>query len=166
MDNQDWKNIIIDEKASIYDINSNGEIRNKHTNHVLAQNANNTGFYKSTILIGQDKHTLYVHKLLAEYFVPNPKNYTIAYHIDGDKSNNKVSNIGWTNRSESVARGHATKKHTKKINQYADADKTQLIATYDSVIEASEKTGVHKRTISSLLTGKIGSKKYFFDYAQ
>jgi hypothetical protein len=165
MDNQDWKNIIIDEKASIYDINSNGEIRNKDTNRILAQNVNNKGLYKSTILIGQDKHTLYVHKLLAEYFVPNPKNYTIAYHIDGDKSNNKVSNIGWTNRSESVARGHATKKHTKKINQYADADKTQLIATYDSVLDASEKLGIHRTTITKFLTGKRTSDKVFISYA-
>ena len=109
--------------------------------------------------------SLYIHKLLAEYFVPNPDNLDRAYHIDGDKSNNSLSNIGWTSQSDSVTRGHVTKKHTKKVNQFSDPEKTKLITTFDSVMDASEKLGIHKRTISSILTGKQSSKKYFLGYA-
>ena len=160
-----WKNIIIDGKDSIYEINSDGEIRNKYSKHNLSQTINIRGFVKSDVTIENKKYSLYIHKLLAEYFVPNPNNFNKAYHIDGDKSNNTLSNIGWTNQSDVVARGHVTKKHGKKVNQYSDPEKTNVIATFDSVIDASEKLGIHKRTISSILTGKQGSKKYILGYA-
>lgn len=166
MDNQDWKNIIIDGKETNYEIDSGGIIRNKNTKHELATSINVNGYYFCNGLVDKKQHTLYVHKLLAEYFVPNPKNYTIAYHLDGNKSNNKVSNIGWTTRSDAVTRGNATKKRFKKINQYADSDKTQLIATYDSVLDASEKLGIHRTTVTKFLTGKRTSDKVFISYAK
>lgn len=165
MENETWKKIIIDGTETVYEINMNGDIQNKYSKHVLSPNINNNGLVFCNGLIGEKQHSLYIHKLLAECFVPNPNNYDIAYHIDGNKGNNEISNIGWTNRSEAVARGHATKKHTKKVNQYSDAEKTKIIATFDSVMDASEKIGIHKRTISSILTGKANSKKYFLGYA-
>ncbi len=165
MENEIWKNITIDGKETCYDISSNGEIKNKYSKHILAQNINNNGLFKSSITIGDQKHTLYIHKLLAECFVPNPNNYDKAYHIDGNKANNVSSNIGWTNQSEAITRGNITKKRVKKVNQYSDAEKTKVIATYESVMDASEKIGIHKRTISSILTGKANSKKYFLGYA-
>lgn len=160
-----WKNIMIDGIESIYEINSNGEIRITYSKYVLAQTVNNRGLLKCDVTIDGKKHSLYIHKLLAEYFVPNPNNFNRAYHIDGDKTNNVLSNIGWTNQSEVITRGHATKKHGKKVNQYSEPEKTNVIATFDSVIDASEKLGIHKRTISSILTGKQGSKKYILGYA-
>ena len=160
-----WKNITIGGKESDYEISSGGEIRITYSKYVLTQTVNNRGLFKCDVTIDDKKHTLYVHKLLAEYFVPNPNNYDKAYHIDGDKTNNTLSNIGWTNQSEIISRGHATKKHGKKINQYSDSKKKDLIATFDSVLDASEKLGIHRTTITKFLTGKRESDKVFLAYA-
>lgn len=44
-----------------------------------------------------------VHRLVAQYYIPNPNNLPEVHHIDGDKTNNHVSNLAWvdipTNRS-------------------------------------------------------------------
>jgi len=42
--------------------------------------------------------TVYVHRLVAENFIPNPNNYDNVLHKDGDKNNNKVENLIWTNK--------------------------------------------------------------------
>lgn len=37
----------------------------------------------------------YVHRLVAEYFLDNPSGLPQLMHLDGDKSNNHVSNLKW-----------------------------------------------------------------------
>ena len=36
-----------------------------------------------------------VHKLVADTFINNPKNYKYILHIDGDLKNNDLSNLRW-----------------------------------------------------------------------
>ena len=50
---------------------------------------------------GEVSQTLYIHKVVAENFVDkkNPKQ-KLVIHLDHDKSNNKVKNLGWATFTE------------------------------------------------------------------
>ncbi|MCP3852664.1 MAG: HNH endonuclease [Gammaproteobacteria bacterium] len=49
----------------------------------------------------------YVHRIVAEAFIPNPKGKRCINHIDGNKSNNHVDNLEWATHSENIQ--HALK---------------------------------------------------------
>tara|TARA_R110000824_G_scaffold108705_1_gene256028 strand:+ start:252 stop:716 length:465 start_codon:yes stop_codon:yes gene_type:complete len=36
-----------------------------------------------------------VHRLVALHYIPNPDNLPVVDHIDGDKTNNNISNLRW-----------------------------------------------------------------------
>ena len=55
------------------------------------------GLYKD----GVRKYFL-VHRLVAEAFIPNPKNLPVINHLDEDKTNNDVSNLEWTTSKENT----------------------------------------------------------------
>ena len=53
------------------------------------------GLYNET-----GKSTKYVHRLVAETYIPNPDNKPEVNHLDFDKSNNHFSNLEWVSETE------------------------------------------------------------------
>lgn len=48
-----------------------------------------------TVRFGNKHH--YLHRLIAEAFIPNPNNHNEIDHIDRDGTNNSISNLRWVN---------------------------------------------------------------------
>lgn len=65
-------------------------------------------------------HCLYLHRVVALNFIPNPNNYPIINHKDQNPSNNNVDNLEWCTYSYN--------------NTYADA-KERRIETYKETIK-------------------------------
>ena len=47
---------------------------------------------------GNRRQKCLVHRAVAIAFIPNPDNLERVYHLDGNKSNNDISNLAWTAR--------------------------------------------------------------------
>lgn len=107
----------------------------------VAQVKHTQGYLYSTLTRNGVQTNVLVHRVLAEAFIPNPENKKYVNHIDGNKSNNDLSNLEWCTSRENCLHAYATglNTHKRKIAQYT-TDGT-LIATYNSLTEAQEAVG-------------------------
>ena len=103
-----YNNYFVDKLGNIYSLNKilKKLVPRKHT-----------GGYLTVGINGKNK---YIHRIVAEVFIPNPNNYPLVNHINGDKTDNRAENLEWCTASENQK--HALKnglRPTKKIYQYS-----------------------------------------------
>lgn len=122
--------------------------------------------------------TYRIHKIVAETFIPNPNNYIIINHIDGNKLNNNIDNLEWCtykHNSQEAKRlgllkssmnslkrwnGKYGKEHNRsKIIYQIDKNTDEIINMFYGIAEASRETGINKSNISACCNHKVKNKK-------
>lgn len=87
-----------------YEITRDGQVINKVTGHTLLGQPNGKGYLRVSI----GGKLMFIHRLVAEKYVPNPKNKEQVNHINGDKLDNRACNLEWVTNQEN--RDHAIKE--------------------------------------------------------
>ena len=94
------------------------------------------------------------HRLVAEKFIPNPNNYTIVNHIDGNKLNNIYTNLEWCtsqqNSQHAVTNGF--NKNIKKVINYDTNN--NIIKVYESCPDAGRQLNIDQSCINRACKGK------------
>lgn len=135
---REYKTYTIDD----YEITRDGEVINKHTGKHLKPQKNGKGYYR----VGIGKKHMFVHRLVAEKYVPNPDNKPQVNHIDGNKLNNSADNLEWVtnqeNRNHALANGlylcgdkcpwsKLTKEQVEFIRNHKELDSKELAILFN-----------------------------------
>ena len=83
-----------------YQVSDCGHVRSMSFNRtgvtkVLKTNKHRNGYFSVLLFDNGKRKRLYIHRLVAEAFIPNPFNFPQVNHKDEDKSNNHVDNLEW-----------------------------------------------------------------------
>lgn len=105
-----------------------------------------------------DNKSLLVHRLVAQTFIPNPKNKATVNHKNGNKKDNRVENLEWATQKENNRHAIRTGLHDPKKRRYSFNSKSIKIS-FESV---SEIRKLHSQGIKSVIL----AKKYNVSTAQ
>ena len=160
----------------IYEVSDQGRVKSlKHGKEkILKLGNNNWGYLMVCLYKDGNAKQLYVHRIVAEAFIPNPQGLETVNHKDEVKTNNVACNLEWMSIKDNLNYGTHNKRMTEtQINDKNKSKAVQmfdrqgnLLAIFPSTREAWRVTGIASPHISSCCNGKLKSAggyvwKYF-----
>jgi hypothetical protein len=154
----------------LYEVCTTGKIRNKKK-ETMKQGIKRTPCtcYKVVHLWKDGRYyTKYVHRLIAEAFIPNPENLEFINHRDEDGTNNAIDNLEWCTREYNVNYGTALARMAKKIRGRESEKRIAIYAVdadgnfageWPSITAAANDVGCSTSEISQVCKGKRKSAK-------
>lgn len=126
MEDQVWKPTDL----PLYEVSREGKVRNIKTKRELKpQTHPSIGYVYFILRNGKGGYCIkYLHRLLAEAFIPNPLGKPEVNHIDLDRGNYKLENLEWTTSSENKL--HAVKNGVGRGRTAFSVEKKLAILTY------------------------------------
>lgn len=138
-------------------VSEDGQIYSLRSNKILKQHLNRkNGYYGICISIDGKKKLIKPHIAVAFNFIEGYKKNLIVNHKDGNKKNNKYTNLEWVTWSENSL-------HASKIGLKKECIKIKCINTgeiFNSISDACSWSGIAigSRSMYEYLRGKKGRK--------
>ena len=130
----------------LYQVSNYGGVRSMNYNKKLGnirelkQKLRDNGYLEVHLSKDSKRKYFLVHRLVAEAFLENPDNKPQVNHIDGDKSNNYVSNLEYTTNGENQKHAYSTRLKNAQGAYEANRKSVRCITTgkeFDSITEAA-----------------------------
>ena len=144
---EQWEKI----KDFHYEVSSEGRVRNTDTGKILKQQMRNNYLAVRLYSTGVSRGKLYdIHRLVAEAFIPNPKNLSQINHKSEVKTDNFVENLEWCESEYNCNYGERNRKigdaHMKKVWVITPSGEKLI---FDSCVSAEKHFDLKPNVISA-----------------
>lgn len=130
---------------------------------------NGFGYKMVQLRLNGKMKNMYIHRLVAAMFIPNPENKPCVGHKDHDRSNNTVDNLYWCTYAENTQHGvrdgkiNAKKRGTTQKLSFVDVCQAAILANKGKgIAQIARELGFPRTTISSLFNGRSNAELFQF----
>lgn len=137
-----------------YEITTDGRIWSNKSNKYLKPQNNGNGYLKVTLMHEGKRYQRYVHRLVAFHFIASDVDCPEVDHIDGDKTNNHVSNLRWVSRSENSKNFCRKSRKGKTTVHRTDTEVRAILALHrkgKSSVEIGKYFDIPRQTVYSII---------------
>lgn len=160
-----------------YWVSTHGRLYSTISDRFVYGSPGKKGHVDLSLRIGKRKYRAYMHRLVAEAFIPNPLGLPLVRHLDDDPSNNYVYNLAWgtqlDNMRDCIEHGRfryftnedieaANKKRRTPVT--AVDLRTGLEINYVSQQEAARDLRINQACINDVLCGRGKHAKGYYFY--
>ena len=148
----------------LYEVSDKGRVKSigYGKERILKPGRNKDGYLLVSLYKNIEK-ICYVHRLVAQTFIPNPNNLPQVNHKDENKTNNSVQNLEWCDRKYNVNYGTRNQmvsmKLSKPILQFTKSG--EFVKEWKSATDVQRNLGYSNQHISSCCKGKLKSAYNF-----
>ena len=163
---EEWRDI--DGYEGLYQVSNLGRVKSlkymhQNVERVLKPFVAGTGYLQVTLCKNQKHEKRFVHRLVANAFLPNSSSLPQVNHKDECKTNNAVNNLEWcthlyNHRYGTIKARILEHSHKKAVNQYMLNG--TLVKTWSSASEAG-RNGFSRTDIQHCCKGRIKKHRGF-----
>lgn len=123
------------------------------------------GFARGYPYVSLQGKNCYIHRLVAEHFIPNPRNLEEVDHVNGNRGDHRIDNLQWVSHSENMERAYERRKmsgakhHSAKLTDWHVVNirtlKYACGMTIQQITDAYKRAGLPVGSIPEILIGKI-----------
>lgn len=128
-----------------YIVSEMGIVVNTDTGKYLKPYMQRSGHLTVVLCRDGENRRMYINRLVAEHFVPNPEGYRYVISIDGDPSNTDYRNLKWSRNKG------ADYTYTKTIKRPTAKGCVVDGIVFESVSSAAKYFGFHRPDLSNAL---------------
>ena len=160
---EEWRDIKGYE--GIYQISSEGRVKSKQritrNNHTIKEKIrkpkiDKDGYCCVKLWIDGISKEYFIHRLVAQAFIPNPYNKPCIDHINTNKTDNRAENLKWCTHKENANNPISREKYLR--NRYK-VEGTHRISVYRPTKESIEKMAEkHKKPVAMYKNGILIKK--------
>ena len=166
-----WKDI--EGYEGLYEVSNLGRVKSLHgLSEKIMKNSNGSGGYqKLSLTKNKIPKNFFVHRLVAQAFIPNPESKPEVNHIDEDKTNNRVDNLEWMTHIENSMFG--TRNERSSVNRLGNPKTGRRIKAkfsngeekiYGTIREASRQLGLENTSVGNHCRNKKIFRGIYFEY--
>ena len=156
-----WKDVVgfeglykVSNKGNIYSVERRDSRGNRCGGRILKTKYGGKGYRQVNMYKNGKSKTTFVHRIVADAFIPNPENLPQVNHIDEDKDNNNVKNLEWCTHKHNMNHGTLKERTAQALSKKVKATniKTGEFLTFNSAKEA-EREGYGSGAVSMACRG-------------